>query len=265
MAKVGQYPWRGFARSPLSAALTRIESNGANAALAADTLLESGLTSYSMAASASAYVLIGQAAPTQLIRKQVAVGASFVIDGQGATFTHSVVISGNVGEFSLNGQGTALYRNKKVDAQPVAFLITGEDATLTKLTAYRLDAQAGSVLITGAMSNTFWSRDLSAQLGAYVATGAQTQLVYDRVLLGSAGSCTWQITPNQLLLERRLDADIGSYALQGQESTALVAQGFEDANPYNVHISARARYAREVRTFCSHIPSRQRVIHEAVQ
>jgi hypothetical protein len=147
VAKIGQYPFLGFERSPLSVALTLIYPNGANAAIAVDILLESGVQGQTLDAQPAAFTISGQDA-TLLDKKVVdAQPAAFVVSGQDATFTRGRIISSDAGVFAITGQDATLLDKKVVDAQPGSFIITGGDATL--LNGHVVDAQPGSFSITG--------------------------------------------------------------------------------------------------------------------
>ena len=257
-----------FAYNGQNATLTKINVYGLNAqpgSYAVAGVTANVLTARTLSAQLSPFDLGGSSVDFFRGAFVNATAAAYTVTGQEANLKKLSVfpVQAETGSYVSTGRAVQIQRSTVVQAAAAAVVGTGQAAQVRRSRVLSLGASA--LEIVGQAAQLSKGRVLLSQAGTYAGAGTSSQIYYDRILLGGTDDYDWQMVPSQLLLDRRLTTGFGSYSTQGQGTTALIAVSFEDANPYNVHIPARARHAREARAFCFHIPSRSRVIHEAIQ
>lgn len=108
-----------------------------------------------------------------------------------------------------------------MSADPGAFSISGQEATLTQASGSNksLQASAGSATLTGQAATVARNRVVTASSGTLTLTGSAATIARSRKLTSAAGSYALTGTAASVLFGRRLNGAAGSYAGTGQAAT----------------------------------------------
>lgn len=182
-------------------------------------------TAFSLAASAGAYTLTGQAATLKAARKVAAGAGAFSLSGQAATLKRGLKTSASTGSFALTGQAAALRAARTLSASSGTFTFTGQAATLKYGSGYRLAVDPGVFALTGQPITGRAARKLSASGASYNLSGQAATL--SRVRRLSAGSGAYSLTGQDAAFAyvRHIvfGADAGSFLLSGQDAALRFA------------------------------------------
>jgi len=131
-------------------------------------------------------------------------------------------LSAATGSFSLEGQAPRLWANK-VNADVVAFGVSGKDAALTRTRL--LAADAGSFSLTGQDAAFIVGKTVGADVGSFTLAGQASGLLATRVIVPDAAA--YVLAGQDVGLNHGFAAEmgVGEFVLAGQDAGFVVGKG----------------------------------------
>ena len=172
-----------------------------------------------LSANSGSYTTIGAPAFRSLVLV-VAVGA-YSLTGTAVSVTHGHPLTAAVGSYTVTGQAIS---TRRLTAEPAAYQIQGQAATLTSGVRGLLIAGNGTYAITG--STTHFIKSIGSARGSYVTSGTAATLTRStgtRTVVASVGS--YSITGVGPTLELKIPSGSGEYLLTGTSITTRLGKG----------------------------------------
>ena len=128
--------------------------------------------------------------------------------------------------FSISGQTASLLKGSVQDAQPASFALSGQDAALTVTPAlqnYEIDAQPAAFSVAGVSATILRDASLNAAVGSLAISGTAASELYGRNLDAqpAALTVTGQAATLQYTRALSVDAQPAAFALGGQAASPL--------------------------------------------
>lgn len=200
-----------------------------NMATALESLRQAVIAaSYTLTASAGAYVLTGTAATLRRAYTLTIGSGSYSLTGTAAALKKAGLLSADAGSYALTGTAAALKRAYTLAASVGAYSLTGTAAAF--LRALRLASDAGTYSLTGSAVGLTRARVLSASAGAFAAAGTAASLLLDHRLVAGSGNIVLAGGNAGLSIGRVLSTGSGTYTLNAvsgdlRRSLVLLAGG----------------------------------------